>query len=234
MWLLQEEGPILVLAVVGACLALFEPRKSRFAIFAGAWAFGLLLAYSLIKYKTPWLVLSFIVPLCIAAGYAVQAVGRVGGTWLSAVFAGAALAVCLWQSVVVNFFRYDDDRYPYVYSHTQREALELVRQVERLRDRLRERTRADRPPRVTIATPEYWPLPWYFQGIPGVAYEQRVSPSYDPLTVDAVIARESENPSEDQTAKLRTAVGANYQKVGTYPLRPGVKLALFVRRDLVE
>ncbi|HEV2862605.1 MAG TPA: flippase activity-associated protein Agl23 [Pyrinomonadaceae bacterium] len=231
-WLLQEEGPILILAAAGAAFALFERRKNRFAIFAGAWAFGLLLAYSLIKYKTPWLVLSFIVPLCLAAGYAVQALGRLIWAPLSIILAAAALAVCLYQSVVVNFVRYDDDRYPYVYSHTQREALEMVREVERLRDRLRERTRADRPPRVTIASPEYWPLPWYFQGIPGVAYEQKVNPSYDPLTVDAVIGRESDNPSEDQTAKLRAALGANYQKVGTYPLRPGVKLALFVRKDL--
>ncbi|HLM55336.1 MAG TPA: flippase activity-associated protein Agl23, partial [Pyrinomonadaceae bacterium] len=267
-WLYQEEGPILILATAGAAVALFERSKNRFAIFAGAWAFGLLLAYSLIKYKTPWLVLSFVVPLCLAAGYAVQALGRLSWLRLSIVLAAAAIGlclmqdfvsraalalvftalddasapltslvkgvglasiltavglaalwvrgrgepvawsprtpalalaglavfVCLWQSAVLNFVRYDDDRYPYVYSHTQREALELVRQVELLRDRLRERTRADRPPRVTISTSEYWPLPWYFQGIPGVAYEQRVNPSYDPLTVDAVIGRESDNP----------------------------------------
>jgi uncharacterized protein (TIGR03663 family) len=227
-WLLEEEAPTLFLASVGALVALFEPRKNRFAVFACAWGFGLLVAYSLIKYKTPWLVLSFLPPLCLAAGYALQALWRVGGAWLSLTFAGAALAVGLSQSAVLNFVRYDDDRYPYVYSHTQREALDLVREVERLG------VRAGRTPRVTVASPEYWPLPWYFQQIPGVAYEQRVNANYDPLTVDAVIGRESDNPAEDQTAKLRTALGANYQKVGTYPLRPGVKLALFVRKDLVE
>ncbi len=39
-WLVQEELPVLVLATIGSAAALFARRKNRFAIFAGAWAFG--------------------------------------------------------------------------------------------------------------------------------------------------------------------------------------------------
>src|SRR5204863_7369482 len=111
-WLRQEASPILALAVFGALGALFERRKNRFAVFASAWGFGLLVAYSLISYKTPWLVLSFVVPSAIVGGYAVQALyiwtrGRPRHAPALAV-AAVAVAVCTYQSIVVNFQKYDD------------------------------------------------------------------------------------------------------------------------------
>jgi len=283
-WLLQEEGPILVLAAAGSAVALFERRKNRSAIFVGAWGFGLLLAYSLIRYKTPWLVLSFLVPLCLAAGYAAQALARLNwarllafaaasaaglyvvqdfgsrpraaagfGLLCAAValaalwarrpsegaawgwrtpalgVAAAAVAVCLWQSAVLNFREYDtNDVYPYVYSHTRREALEMVREIKGLAGR------TSRKPRVVIASPEYWPLPWYLKDVQVDGYGSGVALSYDPLTVDAVIGRQSDLPKENQVPQLRAVLGANYQQVGTYALRPGVQLVLFVRRDLLR
>src|SRR4030095_1672438 len=45
-WLLQEEMPIFVLAIAGTLIALFEQKVNRFAIFVGAWSFGILVAYS--------------------------------------------------------------------------------------------------------------------------------------------------------------------------------------------
>jgi len=306
-WLWQEEAPILILAAVGAAAALFTRGKNRFAIFAGAWAFGMLAAYSLIPYKTPWLVLSFVVPMCIIGGYGVQALSRLaaaesgflwlgiyiasavaGGalvTWLgeetrlagpSAAFgvgpaaihallvvllvaaltafglylarayevrgaslrrtaagalavAGLACAVAAYQAWVVNFREYDNDRYPYVYSHSQREMLALVAEVERLA----ERTGRGREAGVSVASPEYWPLPWYLRDYKGVGYHNQVLADYDPQTAPIVIGRESDIPKEDQMDKLRAALGPEYQYVGTYALRPGVRLALFARRDLV-
>ena len=46
-------------------LAVLKPAR-RFALFAALWAFGLIAAYSLIAYKTPWLSLNFVVPLALA------------------------------------------------------------------------------------------------------------------------------------------------------------------------
>ena len=53
-WLLQQESPLLVLGAMGALLVVLRPVKS-FALFSALWAFGLVAAYSLIAYKTPWL-----------------------------------------------------------------------------------------------------------------------------------------------------------------------------------
>ncbi|PYS79502.1 MAG: hypothetical protein DMF66_02590 [Acidobacteria bacterium] len=231
-WLWQEEAPILLLAVAGACVALFERRRNRFAVFAGAWAFGLLAAYSLISYKTPWLVLSFVVPLAVVAGYAVQAFDNwVGGArrWHSPALAivAVAIAVCTYQAVVVNFREYDNDRYIYVYSHTQRQALDMLKEVERASARA-----GAREPGIIVASPEYWPLPWYFRDNSHVGYLGNVSTYYDPQSTLMVIGRKSDNPKEDQYGQLRAVLAASYVEAGTYPLRPGVTLVLFERRDL--
>src|SRR5438105_5495739 len=67
-WLVWEEGVVLVLAGIGALIAVWR-ADNRMAIFLSLWSFGLLAAYSLVGYKTPWISLNFIVPLALASGY---------------------------------------------------------------------------------------------------------------------------------------------------------------------
>ena len=231
-WLLREDAPVLILGALGALVALFERRRNRFALFAAAWGFGLLAAYSLISYKTPWLVLNFVVPLAVAAGYAVQAFGsravremRAGRekVWrAAAALAAVAVAVSLYQTFVVNFREYDDDRHPYVYSQTQRGFHLLVREIEQIGARA-----GTKEPGFATASPDYWPLPWYFRDNSHGGYEGRLSSYYDPKSTLAVIGK------EDQLPQIQRVVGESYTRVGDiYPLRPGVNLVLFGRRDL--
>ena len=70
-WLLEQESPLLVLGAMGAIIAVLKPVKS-FAVFSALWAFGLIAAYSLIAYKTPWLALNFIIPLALTSGVAIE------------------------------------------------------------------------------------------------------------------------------------------------------------------
>ena len=72
-WLVKQEGPLLFLGAVGAALVVLKPKNSL-ALFCALWSFGLIAAYSLIPYKTPWLLLNFVVPLALIAGYAIQAI----------------------------------------------------------------------------------------------------------------------------------------------------------------
>lgn len=233
-WLLQEEMSIFLLAIGGSLVALFGERLNRFAIFVGAWGFGMLAAYSLIPYKTPWLMLSFIVPMAVVGGYAVQHLsGRSWATWKAPapalVVMGAALTICVYQTVVLNFRQYDNDQYPYVYAHTSRELTSLVNEVERMAARA-----GTKEIGVSIATAENWPLPWYFRDYPRVGYVGTVSERYDSKDTPLVIGRESTEANEDQSAKLRAVLGPDYAKLGTYTLRPGVRLALFARNDLAS
>ncbi|PYS60937.1 MAG: hypothetical protein DMF76_12605, partial [Acidobacteria bacterium] len=70
-WLLQEEGVVLALGGIGALIAVWR-ANNRLALFLAQWAFGLLAAYSLVGYKTPWITLNFIVPLALTSGYALE------------------------------------------------------------------------------------------------------------------------------------------------------------------
>jgi uncharacterized protein (TIGR03663 family) len=224
-WLLQEESPLLILGTAGAALALLRIGVDRFALFAGAWAFGTLLAYSLIPYKTPWLALSFIVPLAIVGGYGVNVLHlwcrrrAAAWRWLPLVLAFAAVAMCVYQSVRLNFQYYDDDRYPYVYAHTRREFLQLVAEVERLAAR----AGTGRETRIALASPDYWPMPWYLREYKHVGFHGRVGTYSDPIII----------ANETQEAELEPLLGDKYQKVGTsYALRPGVNLVIYARREL--
>ena len=231
VWLWQEEAAVLLLAFVGALVAVFQPIKNRFAIFAAAWAFGILTAYSLVPYKTPWLAINFIVPLAITAGYAIEILaaylrqrrlwtGASGHGYLALPLAivAACLALALYQSFIINFRQYDNDRYPYVYAHTKREFEQLIGTVETLAGR----ARTGRETKIAVASPDYWPLPWYLRDYKHVGYFGQVNAFTEPL----VIANQS------QEAQVQSTLGATYTRVGRYPLRPGVDLVLYARRDL--
>jgi uncharacterized protein (TIGR03663 family) len=232
-WLVAMELPILLLAIAGSAIALFERQLNRFAIFVGAWGFGLFLAYSLIPYKTPWLMLNFTVPMAIVGGYAIPALAtrlNFGKAWISASLVGLlALSVGAYQSVVLNFRHYDDDAYPYVYAHTNRESHTLIAEVERLTARTNRKDVG-----ISVASPEYWPLPWYWRNNPRVGFAGSISTAYDPNETPLVIGRESADPAQDQSQTLNEMLAADYRRVGSYKLRPGVSLVLFASRQLAQ
>lgn len=220
-WLLQEEAPLLALGTLGAALALWR-ANNRFALFAALWAFGLLAAYSLVPYKTPWLMLNFIVPLAIAGGYGVNVFYQKGVAWkrTALALAGVAVAVGTYQAVVLNFFHYDDDRYPYVYAHTRREFLQLVRDINRTAERVGTKTETS----IAVTSPDYWPMPWYLRDYKRVGYHGRVGTINEAIVIG----------SSAQSNELQAALGGRYRQIDSYALRPGVDLVLYVRRDLVD
>ena len=232
-WLLQEQAPLLILGAAGALAALI--RRHRFGVFAGAWAFGILAAYSLIPYKTPWLMLSFTVPLAVISGYAVNELYHWRGEWPARLAALAltlaALAVSGVQTVRLNFQHYDDDKYPYVYAHTYREFLPLVNKI----DELAQRAGTGRKTEVAIVADEYWPLPWYLREYEHAGFFGRlVRDNGDLVSVNGPLVISTERQEIEKAAQLQQVLGDRYVRVKAYPLRPGVTLVLYARPDLVE
>jgi len=270
-WLLAQESPLLVLGALGAIVAVLKPTKS-FALFSALWAFGLIAAYSLIAYKTPWLSLNFIVPLALISGVAIDwfyeeltrwqvskhmrwyavaglllvAIGPLAG--LARIFDEVASEVSDqtfkglisvpvhwktfipgYQTIDLNFLNYDNDNryYVYVYAHTRRETLKLLDEI----DKVAERTHQGKDTGITIVSADYWPLPWYLRDYKRVGYHGQMTPSNEPI----IIAR------QDQAAEVQTTFGDRYQQIqsgfntaGSFPLRPGVELLLYARRELVR
>jgi len=142
-WLTWQESPLLFLGAIGAAIAVLRPKNSS-ALFCGLWSFGLLAAYSMIGYKTPWIVLNFIVPLALIAGFAIQSIYEmfshvIGATLVGWLLAGMisllVVGVAGYQTIDLNFRNYDNDDqyYVYVYAHTRRSLLNLVNEVVRRR-----------------------------------------------------------------------------------------------------
>jgi uncharacterized protein (TIGR03663 family) len=223
-WLKSQESALLFLGVIGAAFTVLKPRNS-FALFTALWSFGLIAAYSLVPYKTPWLALNFIVPLALIAGYAVQAIWEMDSTQLRlpVLVLIVALSIGVYQSIDLNFFNYDNDnpKYVYVYAHTKRPMLQLVKELEKLASRS-----GGAQAGITIVSPDYWPLPWYLRDYKRVGYYARMTPTTEPIII----------ASETQRNEIATQFGDLYQQVpstesgGGFELRPGVKLLLYSRR----
>jgi uncharacterized protein (TIGR03663 family) len=255
-WLLLQESPLLILGSIGAMVSILRPARP-FALFSAFWAFGLIAAYSLIAYKTPWLALNFIVPLALCSGVAIEWIYQELGSWeldkRKRLFAiGIVLLLATgplpglvrlvsekqlhwktfipgYQTVDLNLINYDNDNryYVYVYAHTRRETLKLVDEINRIAQRTHEGGQTG----ITIVSPDYWPLPWYLRDYSRVGYYGRMSPSTEPIII----------ASQAQASEIQATYGDRYQQVqsgfntaGSFPLRPGVDLLLYTRRELVR
>lgn len=224
-WLgqMQTELPALVLGGFGVVVALYQAR-SRFAVFCAFWVLGMISAYSLLPYKTPWLALSPLLPVIIMAGYFLGHCFEMGAErQFPAVRISAALALVLiagiscYEAVELSFYKFDDDTIPYVYAHTRRDFLGLVDQIESIASH----NPLGKKIGVVVASPEHWPLPWYLIEYPNCGYYGRVVPTSEPV----IVALQSQ--SEEIEAKM----GSQYRRFRSYELRPGVWLTLYLRRD---
>jgi uncharacterized protein (TIGR03663 family) len=223
-WLLWIESPLLILGAVGAVFAALKPKNSL-ALFCALWSFGLIAAYSLIPYKTPWLLLNFVVPLALIAGYAIQAIFETDHfRWrLVAVILAFAIGVASFQCLDLNFVNYDNDneKYVYVYAHTTRGMLDLVNHIEQIAKK-----NSGGQTGITIVSPDYWPLPWYLRNFTRVGYFGRMAATSEPMII----------ANENQKAEVEASYGQVYEQVqsgqngGSFELRPGVKLLLYERR----
>lgn len=226
-WLLWEEGAVMVLAGFGALIAVWR-ANNRMAMFLALWSFGLLAAYSLVGYKTPWISLNFIVPLALISGYTLEVIYQKLREFQQPLFfvliPALIVGLCGYQLYQLNFVHYDDDQLPYVYAHTKRGMLAMLDQI----DRIGQKNGTGEDTGVAIVSPDYWPLPWYFRNYKKVGYYSQIVPTTEPIIIG----------SEAQEEQLKVTYGDRYDMLksdaedGAYPLRPGVDLVLYVRRDV--
>lgn len=217
-WMIPSELPILMLGAVGGVIAAIQARD-RLWVVIGLWAAGITAAYSIIQYKTPWITINMLLPLALLAGLAVTTAWR-STRWrvtVPIVLAGAVL-VSGYQAIDLNYRHYDDETYPYVFVHSTRQMLALVDEIEATA----ERAGTGKETGVVFVTPDYWPLPWYFRDYPRAGFFGSIVKTEEAMIVANV----------NQEAELAPSIAGTYDKVGTYNLRPGVDLALYVRTDI--
>jgi uncharacterized protein (TIGR03663 family) len=243
--LLKLELPLLIGSLVAGVFILL--RGSRFWLFLGAWTFGLALAYSIIKYKTPWLMISFLIPMGILSGYAAQRLYRAASLTSLKLLCGLGLLVVLIFNFrlmwTINFDKPDDNGnssgyftgigekmklrpyvdglYGYVYAQTDRDIFQLVDAIKNETDRLPSRNRTG----IYMASPDYWPLPWYLRDYDQAAYTGAMPNIIDneaKIPQPIIVANSSQRAELDALQGWRALPQA-------FTLRPGVELIVYVR-----
>ena len=154
-------------------------------------------------YKTPWLLLNFIVPLSLIAGFAIQRIYELEGGKLRLllIVVGVAVLIGLYQTVDLNFVNYDNDKeyYVYVYAHTKRGLKQMVNEVDNIAWQGPDGGRTG----ITIVSSEYWPLPWYLRNYSRVGYFGHITSSTEPIII----------ASEDQKSEIESTLGELYRQV---------------------
>lgn len=138
----------------------------------------------------------------------------------------AVVAVGCYQMYQLNFVHYDDDQYPYVYAHTRREMLQMLDEIDRISKRLGTGTDTG----IALVSPDYWPLPWYLRDYKKVGYYQQITPTNEPLIIGSMAQEEQLK----QTYGDRYVLVSSAKDDGSFDLRPGVDLLLYVRKDVAK
>jgi len=166
-----------------ACLGLLAalltvwPRTPRFPRALAIYGCGALAAYSIIRYKTPWCIVSLTWPFLLLFGTRTAAAVRKLG-WPAAAAAAVLLAANLAYATVLNFFRYTDATEPYVYVQTFNDINKLMNPL----NALVARNGANYQMTGNIMVDSYHPLPWLLGDFPHIGY---YNDDDTPSTMDA-------------------------------------------------
>lgn len=221
-WMIPLDLPILALGVIGGLIVAIKARD-RLTVVIGLWAAGITTAYSLIGYKTPWIVVNMLVPLALLAGIAIAELWRSRLRLAAPAVVAVAVVVSGYQAIDLNFNRYDDQTEAYVYVHTTRDMFALIDEIETISARLG----TGKDTSIIFVTPDYWPLPWYFRDYPKAGF-------YGQIVDDPIVTSPAPMivANVNQEADLAPKIAGKYDLVRQYNLRPGVDLALYVRTDI--
>ncbi len=164
------EAPFLVLAGIGFFLLVRNRDPQCQGVRLGVlYGFLCLALYTIIPYKTPWLMLTTYVSFCLAAGYTLA---RLFSSWPQFWARGILLAVTAfvihdqYQSTRLANRYAADARNPYLYQHTSPQFKKLVERIEDIEA-------LDESTTLAIAVggdDNAWPLPWYLRNNDTVGY----------------------------------------------------------------
>jgi predicted membrane-bound mannosyltransferase len=247
--LVWTEAFIVGLAAAGTVWAFGGRGPGRFwPRYIGLYSWLAALVFSVLRYKTPWNVLTFHAGFVLMAGVGIAAIGsararqaeggkadggtvgtgRTHGLPLRALIAAAVLlagAAHLGMQSWRGNMRYGaDPRNPYAYAHTTPDFLRLVDRVKLLS--AVHPDRAAMLVRVFAGPYEQWPLPWYLRRMSRVGYWSQPAESVS-FEAPVVIA------SQENAAAVETALGGRYV-TEFYGLRPGVLLTVYIEPGLWE
>ena len=165
--------------------------------YLGIYAVGVLLAYSIVPYKTPWCIISILWPFAFLFGAAISELWTTRSLRLVSVILGVALlGGSLLLTLRLNFRHFTDPKEPYVYVQTQPGIAVVTEPVlgMAVRDPRNHAISGD------ILIESYYPLPWIFGEFSRIGYYGKDHKATE-LTGDFIIAMSAQKAEIEK--KLR-------------------------------
>src|SRR5437016_8374142 len=191
--------------LAGLILCLFCQKFKKLSLrYLAIYGVGTLVAYSYVKYKTPWCVISFGWPLLFIFGGAVLLV-RPKHLRIAHRTIGVLLCISLGSSIWLNYFRCSSPHEPYAYGHTYNDIFKLSKPLLSL---------AKRDPVYYHLTghlirSSVYPLPWVLGDFDRVGYYEGGNM---PANLDGDFLLVQEDKIKDVESKLK---GAYYTEMMT-------------------
>ena len=213
-------GLLLALACLGFLISIRKREPPPWRLLSW-YALFIVLIYSLIPYKTPWLALNLFLPLALLAAKAVESLWRLAAEKLSAreaVAASCILAVLAGVLIARDtrkraFLQPANETNPYAYAQTSEDILGLAPELADLA-----RRSGMSNPRTAVIASDPWPLPWYLRHFSQVGYWQ---PGQQVAEADFYItSTEVANQYADRLRNFRPEF---------FGVRPGVLILLWSR-----
>ena len=203
--LTRTESLIFFLGIGGGLLIMLKKIPANcnlgFARFILFYTLLLTIVYSVIAYKTPWCILSFLhgwillAGICVAAGIE----GARNKKWLLVLtillFASASMKLARRAHRTV--YRYATDvRNPYVYAHTASDFLNLVRRIGEI-EAISPKSK-NLYIQVIAKPDETWPLPFYLRAFPNTGYWTDAASAPANPKPDLIISSADFEPAPDE------------------------------------
>lgn len=179
----NEDGIVALAALSLLFIVSRKPLLAKSPVlfrFFAVYTLVLTVIYSLIPYKTPWCMLSFLYGMVILAGFMIDWLLQVAETWWEKVGAAALIGIFIIASPIVqswmlNFHYASEPTNPYVYAHTSTDIFPMVSAVKKAAAASVQGKQT--PIQVIAAGSDYWPLPWYLRDYTNVGYWSEVDDS---------------------------------------------------------
>jgi uncharacterized protein (TIGR03663 family) len=128
---------------------------------------GVLFAYSIIAYKTPWCIISIAWPFLFLGAALIEFVAKRFNQLVAVLVSLPLFAHAAWKSYDLNLRRYDNPKERYVYVQT-------VREYHRFIDPILEKGARDPASKQELSglvlLSSYYPIPWVLGDYPNIAY----------------------------------------------------------------
>ena len=215
--------PVILLAAT-ACIHAFgktPPPQARVIRFIAISVILHALAYSVIRYKNPWLACLPWAQLCLLAGYSLAGFSNRSKPTKAWIVAIAAIAIVTQtvQSRHATGRLASDERNPFAYVPTRQDIEDLEPWLKKLQ--------AIAPGQsiepIAVIGNGYWPLPWVLRSFENTGYWQNPPPNLAAMPI--VLAM------PEHAASVAKELEATHQPLPR-GLRSGVPVMLFVKRDL--